>query len=364
MPDAPDSASSRSLAAIIDGYLTTQLLYVAAAVGLADQLAAAPRSSQDLARATGIDAATLQRLLRGLAAEGVLTEEPDGAFALTDLGQPLRSDHPGSLRGAALARGELYLAAAAHLLPAVQAREIPFDRAYGQPLFDYLGAHPPAEAAFQQSMAARAARDRVDLLAAYDFTGVCHVVDVGGGNGAMLAAILRAHPHLQATLMDRPETIILARENLADQGFEDQISLAEGDFFEAVPPGGDCYILSRILHDWDDARARRILEVCHAAMAPGARLLLVEAVLPERAVENPAAIRMDLHMLLLLPGRERTAAEFAELLQGTGFRIERVIAPASGTGVHVIEALRAADERRSTDELAGWTPSSCQDRNR
>ena len=115
------------------------------------------------------------------------------------------------------------------------------------------------------------------------------------------------------------------------------------NFFEAVPQGGDCYILSRILHDWDDARARRILEVCHAAMAPGSRLLLVEAVLPERAVENPAAIRMDLHMLLLLPGRERTAAEFAELLQGTGFRIERVIAPTSGTGVHVIEAIRAAD---------------------
>lgn len=341
MIDSLALASSRSLAAMTDGYLTTQLLYIAARLNLADRLAAGPTSSQELALKAGIDPLVMHRLLRGLAAEGVLEEHADAMFALTELGQPLRADHPQSLRGAALARGGLYFAVAAQLLPALQAGVIPFDHANGQSLFTYLSANPAAESAFQQSMTARAARDRADLLAAYDFNDVRHLVDVGGGAGAMLAAILQAFPHLQATLMDRPETIPLAREALASQGMLERVDLVGGDFFSAVPQGGDCYLLSRVLHDWDDDRARRILEVSFAAMTESARLLLLEAVLPERAADNPAAIRMDLHMLLLLPGRERTAAEFANLLEAAGFRLRRVIPIPSPAGVHVIEAIRA-----------------------
>jgi hypothetical protein len=257
MTDTPALVSSRSLAAMLDGYLTTELLYLAAALQLADLLASGPQSSRDLALRTGVDSLTMHRLLRGLAADGVLEEQPGAAFALTDLGQPLRSDHPQSQRGAALARGALYFAAASQVLPALQAGEIPFDYAYGQPLFTYLSANPPAESAFQHSMAARAVRDRADLLAAYDFADVRHVVDVGGGLGAMLAAILHAHPHLQATLMDRPQTISLARAELASQSVLERVRLVAGDFFNAVPPGGDCYLLSRVLHDWDDARHRK-----------------------------------------------------------------------------------------------------------
>lgn len=343
MTDSPTLASSRSLAAMMDGYLTTQLLYVAAALGLADRLAAGPRTCQDLAQETGIAAKDMHRVLRGLTADGVLEERTGDAFALTDLGQPLRADHPQSLRGALLARGALYFAAAAQLLPALQAGVIPFDLAYGKPLFAYLSDEPLAESAFQHSMAARAARDRADLLAAYDFAGVSHLVDVGGGSGAMLAAILHAHPHVQATLMDRPETIPLAWADLEAQGLLARVTLVSEDFFNAVPTGGDCYLLSRILHDWDDARALRILEVCRAAMTPGDRLLLLEAVLPERAVDGPAAIRMDLHMLLLLPGRERTTAEFTALLNVAGFRLERIIPTPSTSGVHVIEAVKESD---------------------
>lgn len=347
MTNSPALVPSRSLAAMIDGYLTTLLLYLATVLRLPDHLSVGSRSSHDLALQTGVGSLTMHRLLRGLAAEGVLEEQPDAMFALTDLGQPLRSDHPQSLRGAALARGALYFAAATQLLPALRAGEIPFDRAYGQPLFDYLSDNPMAESAFQQSMTARAARDRADLLAAYDFAGIRHVVDVGGGSGSMLAAILHAQPHLQATLVDRPQTLPLAREELAAQGMLDRVSLVGADFFVAVPAGGDCYLLSRVLHDWDDAQALTILEACHAAMTPGGRLLLLEAVLPERAVDNPAAIRMDLHMLLLLPGRERTAAEFAELLQEGGFRLVRVIPTPSSSGVHVIEAIREPGQDRS-----------------
>jgi hypothetical protein len=342
MTDSRAPASSRSLAAMIDGYLTTQLLYIAAHLQVADQLAGAPRPSQDLAQAASLDPLVMLRLLRGLSAEGVLEEQANATFALTDLGQALRADHPQSLRGAALARGALYFAAAAQMLPALQAGQIPFDHAYGQPLFDYLSATQAAESAFQQSMAARAARDRDDLLAAYDFSDVRHLVDVGGGSGAMLAAILRANPHLFASLIDRPEVIPLARAALAHEGVLERVTLVSEDFFRSVPTGGDCYLLSRVLHDWDDAAAQRILQVCHAAMVTGDRLLLLEAVLPGRAVENPAAIRMDLHMLLLLPGRERTAADFAALLQAAGFRLQRLLPTPSTSGVHVIEAVREA----------------------
>lgn len=343
MTDALAPTSSRSLATMMDGYLTTQLLNIAAALKLAANLADGPLSSQELAQAAGLDPLAMLRLLRGLAGEGVLEEHPDATFALTEFGQPLRTDHPQSLRGALLARGALYFTAASQLLPALQAREIPFESACGQPLFDYLSANPPAELAFQQSMSARAARDRADLLAAYDFAGVRHLVDVGGGSGAMLAAVLNAYPHLRATLVDRPQTLPLAQEELARQGVLERVRLVGADFFESVPTGGDCYLLSRVLHDWDDVQARRILKVCRAAMTPGARLLLLDAVLPERALDNPAAVRMDLHMLLLLPGRERTAAEFSGLLQASGFGLDHVIAPPYSGGVYVIAAIRTAD---------------------
>lgn len=326
MTATAESAASR-LSALVDGYLDTQLLHVAAALGLADALDARARSAAELAAELGADPAVLHRVLRGLAAAGVVDEGAERRFTLTAVGELLRSDHPGSMRGAVLVRGRLYYDALAGLVRAVREGGTPFEIAHGAPFFDHLAAHPDRAAAFQESMTARSRREAAAVVAACDFGRFATLVDVGGGSGLLLTAILEANPGLAGTLFDRPEVV----ERAALPGIG-------GDFFTAVPPGADAYLLSRVVHDWDDAEAVRILRSCGRAMSDGATLLLVEALLPERAADDPPAIRMDLHMLALLHGRERTRAEYAALLDAAGFRLAAVTA-AGSSGVHVLEAL-------------------------
>ena len=184
-------------------------------------------------------------------------------------------------------------------------------------------------------MAGRSEQEAGDVVAAYDFSGIERLVDVGGGRGVLLAAILRAAPGLPACSVDREAAVEAARERLGERA-----ECVVGDFFAALPAGADAYLLSRVLHDWDDADAGRILAVCHAAMGPGKPAARRRsAILPERAKDRPAAIRMDLHMLLLLGARERTEAEFRELLDAAGFEVRRVVATRSPAGLSVIEAV-------------------------
>jgi hypothetical protein len=321
-----ESAASR-LSALVDGYLTTQLLYVAAELGLADALGPGARDAGELAAEVGADPAVLSRVLRGLAADGVLDERPGRRFALTAVGELLRVGHPRSMHGAVLVRGRLYYGALAGLSRAVREGGTPFEITNGAPFFAHLAAHPAQEAAFQESMTARSRREAAAVVAAGDFARFGTLVDVGGGSGLLLAAILDANPGLTGTLFDRPE--VVARAPVAGIG---------GDFFTAVPPGADAYLLSRVVHDWDDAEAVAILRTCRRAMSDRAILLLVEALLPERAVDDPAAVRMDLHMLTLLHGRERTRAEYAALLDAAAFRLVDVVAAEPASGVHVLEA--------------------------
>ena len=336
-PSAPEQVSR-----LMDGYLSTQLLYVAAKLGIADVLAGGPMAAGDLAKSVGAAPRPLSRVLRGLAADGVLDELPDGRFALTALGGCLESDGSGSLHGAIVARGDLYFRAAAGLLEAVREGGVAFEREYGSSLFDYLNRHPERGKAFQASMADRSRREAAAVVPAYDFREFGRLVDVGGGTGTLLATILEAAPRLRGVLFDRPAVVARARERLAATSVADRCEFVAGDFFASVPAGGDAYLLSRVIHDWDDDAARRILATCHRAMEEGSILLLVEAVLPERAREQPAAIRMDLHMLLLLGGRERTAAEFDRLLASAGFRLTRVVPTASPAGIAIVEAMRGS----------------------
>jgi hypothetical protein len=331
----------------MDGCLTTQLLYVAATLGVADALVDGPQTAGAVAAAVGAEPAALQRVLRGLAAEGVLDEQPAGRFALTALGACLRQDTPGSLHGAIVARGDLYVRAAAGLLEAVRAGGAAFERAYGSSLFAYLSAHPAQGEAFQRSMTDRSRQEAVDVVAAYVFGNFGRLVDVGGGTGVLLAQIIAATPGLRGVLFDRPEVIEQAQERLGAAGLADRCEFVGGDFFAAVPRGGDAYLLSRVIHDWDDEAAHRILTTCHSAMADDGVLLLVEAILPERALESPAAIRMDLHMLILLHGRERTGAEYDRLLERAGFRRTRIVPTRSPVGLGVIEAVRATGQARA-----------------
>jgi SAM-dependent methyltransferase len=288
------------------------------------------------------EAGALHRVLRGLVVDGVLSEQDDGRFGLTPAGELLRSDVPGSVHGAIVARGDVYYAAAGGLLHAVQHGGNAFEHVYGTSLFEYLSQHPEKVADFQRSMVARAHQEAADVLSVYDFRRFRRVVDVGGGYGILLAAILQSAPGLDGVLVDLPRVEAQARERLGEAGLLPRCQIVAGDFFRSVTEGGDVYILSRVIHDWDDAAAARILANCHAAMPEGGTLLLVEAVLPERACEQPGAIGMDLHMLTLLHGRERMEAEYRSLLTENGFELNRVIPTPSPTGLCILEATRVA----------------------
>ena len=273
---------------LIDGYVVTQLLYVASELGVAEAL---PGTGGEVAERVGADAGAMTRVLRGLSLEGIVTEE-DGRYALTELGALLPA-----FAGALRARGELYYRGASDLLGAVRSGGTSFERVYGASFFAHLDAHPSHQDAFEASMAGRAEQEAEAVVAAYDFGAFSSLVDVGGGRGVLLAAILR-RTDLDAVLVDRESAVEAARAFLGSRA-----SCVVGDFFEAVPAGADAYLLSRVLHDWDDEDALRILGVCRAAMGADARLLIVDAILPARAVDQPFAIRMDVHMLLLLGAR-------------------------------------------------------------
>ena len=319
---------------LVDGFVTTQLLFVAAKLDLGALLAAGPRSGDDLAASTGADRDALTRVLRGLAAEDVLAEEADGSFSLTPVGECLVP-----LRGATIARGDVYYASAGGLLDAVLRGGTSFEHVHGAPFFDHLDRHPDLDAAFQGSMAGRAEQEARDVVATYDFSGLGRVVDVGGGPGVLLGAILSSAPGLEGVLMDREGVLPVARAHLDSIGVGERAECVGGDFFASVPAGADAYLLSRVLHDWDDDDAARILAVCRAAMDAGSRLLVVDAVLPERARDAPAVIRMDLHMLMLFGARERTEHELVRLVAGAGFEVRRVVSTGSPAGLGVIEAV-------------------------
>jgi hypothetical protein len=332
MADAPELAARYMR--LVDGFVTTQLLYVAAFLDVGGRLTGGPMSGPDLGASLGVDCAALTRVLRGLVAEGVLDEDDQGRFALTPLGGGLSS-----LRGATIARGALYYGAAAGLLETVRDGGTSFEHVHGTSFFEHLRRHPDRYDVFQGSMAGRAEQEARDVVAAYDFTGLHRLVDVGGGPAVLLAEILRAVPALAGVLMDHEAVVPRARDHLDRSGVGDRAECVPGDFFETVPAGGDAYLLSRVLHDWDDRDAGRILATCRSAMEPGVRLLVVEAILPERATDAPAVIRMDLHMLILLGARERTEAEFRNLLGAAGFTVQRVVRTGSSAGLGIIEAV-------------------------
>jgi len=331
---------------LADGFLTTQLLYVAARLGVADVLAQGPRTGAEIAAAVGADPDLLTRALRGLVLEEVLAEEEGGRFALTELGECLQADAPGSVRGPVLARGEVYYQAAAGTLAAVRQGGTAFEHVHGDRFFDHLRRHPEQEAAFQASMAGRSEHEASDVVAAYDFGGIGRLVDVGGGHGILVGTILRSSPDLTAVLVDQSAVVEQARQRLAAEGVADRCQFVSGDFFADVPAGADAYLLSRVLHDWTDDDARRVLAACRAAMGPASRLLVVEAILPERAADQPAVIRMDLYMLVLLGARERTEAQFRHLLASAGFTVRRVVPTRSPAGLSVIEAVPSPPTER------------------
>jgi hypothetical protein len=324
----------RRLQQLMDGYLTTQVLYAASELGMLDALATHPRTADELAEAVGVAASQLRRILRGLVIEAVAVENVDGTFELTVLGSAL-AQRSGPIH----ARANLYYRAAGGLLDALRSGGTAFERVYGRSFFAYLDADSDAQAAFEASMAGRAVAEARDVVAAYDFGPYRTVVDVGGGRGILLAAILGAASQATGILLDRPAPVEQARTHLAGVGLSDRVRFVAGDFFDEVPAGGDAYLLARILHDWDDAHAQEILSRCRTAMTPRSRLLVIDALLPERAdPDAPGAIRMDLHMLVLFGSAERTGSGLTALIDQAGFAVQRIIPTTSAEGLAIIEA--------------------------
>jgi SAM-dependent methyltransferase len=336
-------AARRHLRDLIFGFARTQLVYVAAALELPDRIADGVDDPAALAAATGTDPDALRRILRGLAAAGVVAEDAAGRLSLTAVGEALRDQTPGSLRPFALSAGAEWYEVWGALLPSVRAGEVAFDRVHGAPLFAWLADNPEAQALFNRRMVAATAGTAAAVAAVVDFAPFRTLVDLGGGHGQFLAAVLRANPHLRGVLFDLPAVAAEGRNLLAAAGLEDRVEVIGGDFFADPLLPADAYLLSQILHDWDDERCIAILRAVRRALAPDGRLLVVETLLPERVTGPAVAVDHDLLMLTITGGRERTEAEYRALFAAGGFALERTLPTPSFREAVVLVGVPAPD---------------------
>jgi hypothetical protein len=329
-----DSAPDQ-LRRMLTGYWVSQAIYVAAKLSLADLVKSGPRSIDELAKATGTHAPSLYRLLRALASVGVFSEQHDRRFTSTPLAECIESDSAGSQRALAIMMGEEHFACYGRLLDAVTSGETMFDKIFGAGVFDFLSQHPEQGRIFDQAMVGVHGTETAAMLAAYDFAGIGILADVGGGNGSLLIAALERHPKLRGMLVDLPNVAGRARASFEAAGLAERCQVVAGNFFQSIPGGADAYLMRHIIHDWDDRRATQILENVHQALAGRGKLLLVEGVI--RPGNTPSFTKLlDLTMLLIPGGQERSEEEFRRLLAGAGFRLVRVVPTESE--VSVIEA--------------------------
>ena len=330
--DTGASPPPATLLQMMTGYWVSQALHVAAKLGIADLLADGPVDCEDLALATNTHAPSLRRVLRALASVGVFTEVSPGSFALTPLAELLRTETPGSMRSLAIMYAEEQYRAWGELLHSVRTGETAFEQQFGMGYFEYLAQHPESDRVFNEAMTGWTHQLVGAVVDTYDFSAFKTVVDVGGGYGALLAAILQNNSGMRGILFDLPHVVASAEEQLAATEVADRCTFVGGDFFTEVPAGGDAYVLSQILHDWDDERCVAILGNCRQVIPDHGKLLVVELVLPPG--DEPFLGKwLDLHMLVLLGGRERTAAEYNTLFRAAGFELARVVPTPPGPSV-------------------------------
>lgn len=335
----PDKASTelalgQRMTQLINGFQLSAAIGAVARLGVADVLAEGPASAADLAARLAVDALSLGRVLHVLAAAEVFEEMADGRFALTPLGELLRTDSPRSVRRAAIMwTDEWHWRPYGYLTEAIRSGEAGMRAAHGSSFWEYLADHPETAAAFNAVMSSASALRARALAQGYDFSKYECLVDVGGGEGSLVREVLRARPRLRAVVFDLPGVSEKARTLLTEEGLTERAEVVSGDFFREVPSGGDLYVLSWILHDWDDESAVRILKKCRSAMLADGRLLVIEMLLPStdelRSAESThlehMAKAMDLEMLVVVGGRERTQAEYEALLNKAGFEVARTL---------------------------------------
>ncbi len=332
----PASGGPAALLRMALGFSASQVLYVAAELAIADHLAREPLTAGELAKRTSTQQDTLARLLNALVAFGVLRLDESQRFGLSPVGDLLRSDVPGSLRSTILfLAGPWSWRAWENLNHSVRTSEPAFDHAWGMSNFEYWERHADVSEIHDRAMAELTAAETSRILQAYDFSQFYKIVDVGGGNGSLLAAILAQHPRTTGILADLPHVIAGAPPVLDAAGVRDRCDVVAGDFFSSVPEGGDAYVLKHIIHDWDEERSLTILKNCHRVMSAGATLLVIDRVLPREPVPGAAdGYIADLIMLVVTPGgRERTETEFRALFESAGFELMRVVATGAPTAI-------------------------------
>jgi hypothetical protein len=329
----------RELHRLITGYQVSQAVHVAATLGLSDLLADGPRSVAELAEATGADARSLTRLMRGLAAVGLYVSDGEERFANTELGDAFRTDVPRSVAGWARAVGRPHhWQAYASLEHSIRTGENAFATVHGESVWDYLAKRPGEQRVFDEAFTSLSQAVAAEVVDAYDFGRFGTVVDVGGGRGMLLAAVLARYPSVNGVLFDQPAVVAGAHELLSAAGVSQRCRVVGGSFFDAVPEGGDAYLLKSVIHDWPDAESVEILRTCRRSMPAHGRLLLVEQLLDE----SPDPVRTafsDLTMLVTAGGQERTTDEYRSLLAAAGFDLTRTVP--TGSDVFMIEAAPA-----------------------
>jgi O-methyltransferase/methyltransferase family protein len=328
--EAVGPAQAGEMMSLLFGAWAARLVHTAAELGIADHLASGPGGSKCLAKQIGAHAPSLSRLLRALAAIGVLQESPDRLYTLTPLGATLRSDIPGSMRAWTLLmfsddQGTAWEA----LSHAVRTGEHAFRHIFGADLWTRLAERPEAARLFDSGMQSLTQGVYGALITNYPFERFEWIVDVGGGDGSLLLPVLEGHPEMRLTVFDLPHVADAARARIAKAGLSDRCDAVGGDAFKAVPAGADAYVLKGVIHDWEDKEATNILRNCRTAMGDGSKLLLIERILPEVIDPGDSLTRSkfitDINMMVNPGGRERTEAEFRDLLAKAGLHLVRIV---------------------------------------
>jgi O-methyltransferase domain/Dimerisation domain len=339
-PAASSFPPTAAILGVITGFRVSRAVYVAAKLGIADLLKNGPKSSEELARLTGTHPQSLYRVMRALASVGIFAEDEGGRFTLTPVGMTLQNDVPGSLRAwALLVLGDEHYQAWGDLLHTVQTGETSFPHVFGMGVFQYEAQHPDHAKIFDEAMANLVGVYNAAVLATYSFSSIEKIVDIGGGVGSLISAILQVNPNINGVLFDMPHVAEKAKRKIAEAGLSDRCEVVAGDAFKEVPGGGDAYILSRVVNSFENERAVVILQNCRRAITRTCKLLLVERVLPDQvedSLEAQGPIMSDLNMMVMSGGRERTATEHRNLLAKAGFSLARIIPTQSE--VSVIEA--------------------------
>ncbi len=332
--------ATRELHRLIAGYQVSQAVHVGVTLGLCDLLADGPRSVAEIAETTDVDARSLTRLVRALVAIGLLVSDGDERFANTELGDALRADAPRPVAGRARLVGRpFHWRAYGALEHSIRTGETAFAAVHGESVWDYLAKRPDEQDVFDKAMTTLSRAVAEEVVRSYDFGRFGTVVDVGGGRGMLLSALMLRYPSVDGVLFDQPDVVAGAQEVLAAAGVTQRCRVVGGSFFDSVPEGADAYLLKSVIHDWPDAESVEILRICRRSMPMHGRLLLVEQLL-DRAPDPVGTAFSDLTMLVVAGGQERTTEEYGSLLAAAGLALTRTIPTKSD--VFILEAAPAA----------------------